>query len=235
MKQKTILSLEQALSLSSATLRFAQLGWRVIKVESTPVGNSDFPGDPNRYIGDAPVGHDRRTYYLPQNLGKEAIALNLKEPEGQEILHRIIRELDVDVFCCNTLPGRYRNLAIDYETLRSIKPDIIWAGISAMGLDYPYMPGYDPVLQAMAGFMDLTGDPQGPPTLMGLPLVDLVVTAGLAKSKGEARRTIEGGGMNLQNVRENDLKRTVSVNDAIEGKALVLRKGQKDYRLVLVK
>jgi len=69
----------------------------------------------------------------------------------------------------------------------------------------------------------------------GIPLVDLVVTAGFAKSKGEARRTIEGGGMNLQNVRENDVKRTVSVNDAIEGKALVLRKGQKDYRLVLVK
>ena len=69
----------------------------------------------------------------------------------------------------------------------------------------------------------------------GMTLVDLVVTAGLAKSKGEARRTIEGGGMNLQNVRENDVKRSVSVNDTIEGKALVLRKGQKDYRLVLVK
>ena len=74
---------------------------------------------------------------------------------------------------------------------------------------------------------DISGD--------GMSLVDLVVTAGLAKSKGEARRTIEGGGMNLQNIRENDVKRHVSVNDAIEGKALVLRKGQKDYRLVLVK
>ncbi len=69
----------------------------------------------------------------------------------------------------------------------------------------------------------------------GMPLVDLVVTAGLAKSKGEARRTIEGGGINLQNIRETDVKRAVSINDAIDGKALVLRKGQKDYRLVLVK
>ena len=74
---------------------------------------------------------------------------------------------------------------------------------------------------------DISGD--------GMTLVDLVVSAGLAKSKGEARRTIEGGGMNLQNIRENDVKRTVSINEAIEGKALVLRKGQKDYRLVLVK
>ncbi len=69
----------------------------------------------------------------------------------------------------------------------------------------------------------------------GMSLVDLVVTTGLAKSKGEARRTIESGGINLQNIRETDVRRTVSANDAIEGKALVLRKGQKDYRLVLVK
>ena len=69
----------------------------------------------------------------------------------------------------------------------------------------------------------------------GMQLVDLVVTTGLAKSRGEARRTIEGGGMNVQNIRETDVKRVISLNDAIEGKAIVLRKGQKDYRLVLVK
>ncbi len=68
----------------------------------------------------------------------------------------------------------------------------------------------------------------------GMPIADLVVAAGLAKSKGEARRTIEGGGINVQNIRETDARRTVTVNDAIEGKAIVLRKGQKDYRLVLV-
>jgi tyrosyl-tRNA synthetase len=68
----------------------------------------------------------------------------------------------------------------------------------------------------------------------GMPLVDLIVATGLAKSKGEARRTIEGGGINLQNIRETDVKRMVSVQDAIEGKALVLRKGQKEYRLILI-
>ncbi len=68
----------------------------------------------------------------------------------------------------------------------------------------------------------------------GMPLIDLVVSAGLAKSRGEARRTIEGGGIYLQNVREPDVKRTVSLEDALEGKAIVLRKGQKEYRLVLI-
>ena len=163
--------MEQALSLPYATLRFAQLGWRVIRIESTPGGG--LPGDPNRYIGVRVVDDDRRSYFVAPNVGKESIALNLKNPAGQALLRRLIRELDVDIFCCNTVPRRYEQLGIDYETLRSVKPDLIWAGISAMGPAYPDAPGYDPVIQAMAGYMELTGDPAGPPTLSGVPLVDL--------------------------------------------------------------
>lgn len=164
--------MEQALSLPSATLRFAQLGWRVIRIEATPFGKG-LPGDPNRYIGGKVVDEDRHSYFIAPNAGKEGIALNLKEPQGQAILHRIIRELDVDVFCCNTLPGRYEQLGIDYESLKAIKPDIVWAGISAMGPDHPDVPGYDPAVQAMSGFMELTGDRHGMPTLTGVPVIDL--------------------------------------------------------------
>ena len=172
MTPKTVLSMEQALSLPSATLRFAQLGWRVIRLEAAAAGR-DYPGDPNRYIGSRVVDEDRHSYFIAPNVGKEAIALNLKEPEGRDALHRIITELDVDIFCCNTIPGRYKSLGIDYETLAVIKPDLIWAGISAMGPDYPDTPGYDRAVQAMAGFMELTGAADGPPTLGGIPLVDL--------------------------------------------------------------
>ncbi|MCF6196099.1 MAG: CoA transferase, partial [Emcibacter sp.] len=102
MKQKTVLSLEQALSLPSATLRFAQLGWRVIRIEATPSGRG-LPGDPNRYIGKHIIedGDDRRSYFMAPNVGKETISLNLKDEKGRAILHQIIRELDVDIFCCN--------------------------------------------------------------------------------------------------------------------------------------
>lgn len=172
MKRRTVLSMEQALSLPYATLRFAQLGWRVIRIESTP-GGAGLPGDPNRYIGARVADDDRRSYFIAPNVGKEAIALDLKHPQGQALLRRMIVELDVDVFCCNTLPRRYRALGIDYETLRAVKPDLIWAGISAMGPEYPDAPGYDPVIQAMAGYMELTGDPGGPPTLAGVPMIDL--------------------------------------------------------------
>jgi crotonobetainyl-CoA:carnitine CoA-transferase CaiB-like acyl-CoA transferase len=164
--------MEQALSLPYATLRFAQLGWRVIRIESTPSGEG-LPGDPNRYIGGKVVDDDRRSYFIAPNVGKEAIAINLKDPKGQELLRKLIVDLDVDVFCCNTVPKRYKQLGIDYESLSAAKPDLIWAGISAMGPEYPDAPGYDPVIQAMAGYMELTGSADGPPTLSGVPLIDL--------------------------------------------------------------
>lgn len=155
-----------------ATLRFAQLGWRVIRVEATPTGRG-LPGDPNRYIGKIVADDDRRSYFVAPNVGKEAVALNLKSAEGQEILHRMITELDADVFCCNTLPSRYEQLGIDYATMSKLKPDLIWAGISAMGPEYPNTPGYDPAIQAMAGYMELTGPSDGSPTLAGVPIIDL--------------------------------------------------------------
>jgi crotonobetainyl-CoA:carnitine CoA-transferase CaiB-like acyl-CoA transferase len=163
--------MEQALSLPCATLRFAQLGWRVIRIES--VGGEGLPGDPNRYIGSRVADEDRRSYFVAPNVGKEAIALNLKEPRGRALLARLVRELEVDVFCCNTVPSRYEALGIAPATLRAARPELIWAGISAMGPDYPHAPGYDPVLQAMAGYMEVTGERDGPPMLTGIPVIDL--------------------------------------------------------------
>jgi crotonobetainyl-CoA:carnitine CoA-transferase CaiB-like acyl-CoA transferase len=171
MKRRTVLSLEQALSLPYATLRFAQLGWRVIRIEA--VGGEGLRGDPNRYIGSRVVDDDRRSYFIAPNVGKEAIALNLKDPRGHQLVQRLIRELDVDVFCCNTVPSRYEQLGIAPATLREARADLIWAGISAMGPAFPETPGYDPVIQAMAGYMEVTGERDGPPMLTGIPVIDL--------------------------------------------------------------
>ena len=171
MKKRTVIAMEQALAMPYATMRFVQLGWRVIRVEAAD--GRDQPGDPNRYVGGPVPGIEPYSYFLAQNVGKECIALNLKTAEGQAALHRIIRELDADVFTCNTIPSRYAPLGIDYETLSAIKPGLIWAGISAMGPDYPTVAGYDPVIQAMCGYMAVTGFDDGPPTLTGIPVTDL--------------------------------------------------------------
>jgi crotonobetainyl-CoA:carnitine CoA-transferase CaiB-like acyl-CoA transferase len=171
-RRRVVLSLEQALSLPYATLRFVQLGWRVIRIEAYTEGEA-LPGDPNRYIGSEVADSDRRSYFIAPNVGKEAIALNLRTPQGRALLARLVAALNVDVFCCNTLPRRYEALGIDHPTLAAVNPGLIWAGISALGPAYPDTPGYDPVLQAMAGYMELTGAADGPPMLAGVPVIDL--------------------------------------------------------------
>lgn len=194
----TILSFEQALSMPYATLRFVHLGWRVIRIEPTPLGNQ-LPGDPNRHIGSKVADETRHSYFVAPNVGKESIALNLKSQESHEAIRRIIKELDVDVFCCNTLPCRYEQFGIDYKTLSAVKSDLIWAGISAMGPEYPHVPGYDPMMQAMAGHMELTGDPDGPPMASGVPLIDLKagdeVYAGVCLALAE--RALTGRGQRI--------------------------------------
>ncbi len=171
--RRVVVSVEQALAMPYATLRFVHLGWRVIRVEPTPVPGQTARGDPNRYIGRPVAGADRHSYYVAPNAGKEAIALNLKEEEGRALLHRLVRELPADVFCTNTLPAHLPKLGIDYERLCRERADLVWCGISAMGSAHPDVPGYDPMVQALVGYMDLTGDPAGPPLLCGLPIVDL--------------------------------------------------------------
>ncbi len=172
-EKKTILALEQALTLPYATERFAQLGWRVIRIETSGKPGQKRPGDPNRYIGEDTGIEDLHAYFMAPNLGKEAITLNLKEEKDQKILKQILKALKVDVFMCNTLPKRYKQFGIDYDTLSEVNPELIWCGISALGPDYPDRAGYDPALQAMLGFMHLTGEPSRDPMLCGLPLIDL--------------------------------------------------------------
>jgi crotonobetainyl-CoA:carnitine CoA-transferase CaiB-like acyl-CoA transferase len=149
------------------------MGWRVIKLEPTPMPGRKTKGDPNRYIGRPIAGEDRHSYFVAPNLGKEAIAIDLKKEEGQKLLKRLIKKLDVDVFCTNTMPSRHKQLGVDYETLRKVREELIWCGISAMGIKYPDVPGYDPVMQAYCGYMDITGHHDGPPLQCGPPLVDL--------------------------------------------------------------
>lgn len=173
LKQKIILSLEQALALPYATQRFAQLGWRVIRIETPSEEGHGNAGDPNRYIGSDLGFQDLHSYYIAPNIGKEAITLNLKKKEGRELLLKLIKDLNVDVFMCNTLPKRYKQLGIDFKTLQQSNPELIWCGISAMGPEYPDRAGYDPALQAQLGFTYLTGEPNGMPVPCGVPIIDL--------------------------------------------------------------
>jgi crotonobetainyl-CoA:carnitine CoA-transferase CaiB-like acyl-CoA transferase len=165
--QLVVLSLEQAITLPFLTYRLACDGARVIRVEHPR------QPDPNRFVGKKVLPEDgMNSYFLPTNCGKEAITLNLAEAEGRAILHQLVERLRVDVFASNQRPKNYARLGVEYDTLRALRPDLIWLGITGFGPEHDEA-AYDPILQARAGFMALTGEPDGPPTVFGLPMVDL--------------------------------------------------------------
>lgn len=163
----TVLSLEQATVLPYLTYRLALDGARVIRMEH-PVY-----GDPNRRVGENRLNEDRMyTYFLAINCQKKAITLDLGTPEGREIFRKLLVELKVDIFATNQLPRNYTKLGIDYETVRSITPDIIWVGLTGFGPESSEA-AYDPILQARGGLMELTGEKDGPPFVLGVPLPDM--------------------------------------------------------------
>jgi len=163
----TVLALEQATTLPFLTYRLACDGARVIRVE-----NPQRP-DPNRFVGPDVLGEPTmRAYFLPNNCSKDSITLNLATPDGRALLHELVRRLPVDILATNQRPRSYAALGVDEPTLRAVRRDLIWLGISGFGPEHDE-PAYDPVLQARAGFMALTGEPDGPPTPFGAPMVDL--------------------------------------------------------------
>ncbi|MCX5798491.1 MAG: CoA transferase [Proteobacteria bacterium] len=166
-KNITILSLEQATVLPYLTYRLTLDGANVIRMEH-PVY-----GDPNRRVGENRLNEDRMyTYFLAINCNKKAITLDLGTPEGQEIFKKLMIELKVDIFATNQLPRNYKKLGVDYESVKAIKEDIIWVGLTGFGPESNEA-AYDPILQARGGLMELTGDKDGPPYVLGVPLPDM--------------------------------------------------------------
>ncbi len=194
-KNLTVLSLEQALVLPYLTFRLAQDGMQVIRLEHPQTG------DPNRLVGDNVLGEERmNAYYLCVNAGKKALTLNLALPEGQKMLHALIRKFKVDIFATNQLPKNYQKLGIDYASLKAVKPDIIWLGVTGFGPESNEA-AYDPILQARSGLMALTGERNGDPQVLGVPLPDMGASEhayGLVmKALYQRELTGEGGCINL--------------------------------------
>ncbi len=192
-KDLTVLSLEQATVLPYLTYRLAQDGMQVIRLEH-PVY-----GDPNRMIGENVLGEEKmNAYFLCINAGKKALTLNLAEEKGREIFYALIKALNVDIFTTNQLPRNYKKLGIDYETLRAVKKDILWLGVTGFGPD-SNEGAYDPVLQARSGLMEMTGEPEGAPQAMGIPLPDMGTSEHAYGSLMKAlyRRSVTGEGARI--------------------------------------
>ena len=155
-----------------ATALLADLGARVIKIESPP------EGDPYRYF--APDPHFSFNF-AHLNRNKESLVLDLKDTKGKEICLELLK--GADVFVENFRPGTAERLGIGYETLREIHPKLIYCSISAFGRNGPYAdkPGFDTLGQAMSGLLSLLSDADDP-KVMGMAVSDYVT--GLSAAYG---------------------------------------------------
>ena len=147
-------------------MNLADLGAEVIKIEDPTTG-----GDVARYVPPATNNADS-LYFQSFNRGKKSIAIDLRKPEGVKIFHQLVEKSDA-VF--NNLRGDLpEKLGLTYETLRSLNPSIVTCSLSGFGRTGPRAaePGYDPIMQAMAGYMSITGEPDGPPEKAGVSIID---------------------------------------------------------------
>jgi formyl-CoA transferase/CoA:oxalate CoA-transferase len=170
-----VLDLTRALSGPYCTLMLADMGARVIKIE-TPDG-----GDDTRGWG-PPFLHGESSYFLGINRNKESLTLNLKHPDAQDVFRRLIARADVLVE--NFRPGTMDRLGFGYEAVRMLNDRLIYAAISGFGQDGPYRErvAYDLILQGMGGLMGTTGEEGGPPVKVGVAVTD--IAAGMFAAYG---------------------------------------------------
>ena len=155
-----ILDMTQYEAGTACTQALAWMGADVVKVEAPGIG------DPGRWTAGS------GDYFWNWNLNKRSVAINLRKPEGRQILLDLLPKFDV--FVENYGPGVIERLDIGYETLKKVHPSVIYAQIKGYGLDGPYSKylAYDMSAQAAAGTFSITGEPDGPPTLPGVTIGD---------------------------------------------------------------
>lgn len=182
-----ILSVEQYGAGPYGTMLLADLGAEVIKIEDKARG-----GDVSRSVGPYTIGEGDSQFFQTFSKGKKSVCLDLKSDEGRAAFKRLVATADA---VANNLRGdQPAKLGLTYDALKAINPKIVCAHLSAYGRksERAAWPGYDYLMQAEAGFMMMTGEPDGPPVRSGLSMVDFhtgshLATAMLAGIVGASR------------------------------------------------
>jgi crotonobetainyl-CoA:carnitine CoA-transferase CaiB-like acyl-CoA transferase len=184
-----VLDLTRIVSGPFATMLLGDLGAEIIKIEE-PVS-----GDESRTYG-PPFVNGESAYFLSINRNKKSCAINLKTPEGIALIRELA--LKSDVLIENFRPGTLKKFGLSYEELKKQNPGLIYCAITGFGQTGPdsHRPGYDLIIQGESGVMDITGDPDGPPTKVGTSIADLLTgqyaSQGVLAALVERSRTGEG-------------------------------------------
>lgn len=190
-----VLSAEQYGAGPYGTMLLAQLGAEVIKIEPPAIDGKP-GGDTARHVGPYFLRETESLYFQSFNLNKRSLAVDIRTAEGREILHRLVAT--ADVMANNQRGDLPEKLGLGYTALSAINPRIVCAHLSAYGRDNERAawPGYDYLMQAEAGFLSLTGEPEGPPARFGLSMVDFMtgtmMATGLLAALLDAQRTGKG-------------------------------------------
>ncbi len=187
LKGVRILSVEQYGAGPYGTMLLADLGAEVIKIEDPSRG-----GDVSRSVGPYLLGEGDSEFFQTFSLGKKSVTLDLKSAGGRAQFETLVKSADA---VANNLRGDQQDkLGLTYEALKGVNPKIVCAHLSAYGRksERAAWPGYDYLMQAEAGFMSMTGEPDGPPVRFGLSMVDFhtgshLATALLAGILGASR------------------------------------------------
>jgi len=193
-----VVELARVLAGPFACQLLGDLGADVIKVESPN-------GDDTRYWGPPVVKNADGTvdaaYFHSANRGKRSIVVDFTRPDGVKIVHRLAERADIVVE--NFKVGGLARYGLDYESLKSVNPRLIYCSITGFGQDGPYAkrPGYDFIVQGMGGIMDLTGEPDGEPMKCGVAFADiftgLYAVIGIQAALAHRRQTGKGQYLDL--------------------------------------
>ncbi len=161
-----VLDLSRVLAGPFATQTLADLGATVWKIESPW-------GDDTRRYG-PPFLESESAYYLSTNRGKKSVVVNLRDERGQVLIRQMAQRADVLVE--NFKVGDLARYGLDYESLARLNPRLVYASVTGFGQTGPRAsePGYDASLQGMTGIMSVTGEPDGPPSKVGVAWIDIL-------------------------------------------------------------
>jgi len=175
-----ILDITRALAGPYCTMMLGDLGADVIKVERPSLGDETRSWGPP-FVGE-PYGNypGESAYFLAANRNKRSVTVNIRTPEGQEIIRQLAGISDVLVE--NYRTGDLDKLGLGYPDMHRLYPKLIYCSVSGYGRTGPNAdrPGYDAIIQAEAGMMSITGPVEGPPSRVGIPIID--ITSGMFAS-----------------------------------------------------
>ena len=168
-----VLDLSRVLAGPWCTQMLADLGADVIKVERPVVGDDTRHWGPP-FLQDADGNNTQQaSYYAACNRNKRSVTIDMSKPEGQELIRNLALQSDIVVE--NFKVGGLTQYGLDYASLKKLNPKLIYCSITGFGQTGPYAPrpGYDSLIQGMGGVMSLTGEPEGLPQKVGVPVADL--------------------------------------------------------------